>query len=179
MSDVHDRWDKIEESQNELLNMMQSFCEMERTIPLNETISKIPPSITITPVLPTLEPEDSLIIGMMNIHYPKRIGTKFKSLGVEDHVSNPRVSPADTFASDGECDLSSCDDFSPINIPEGESDVPDDNVKIYSNPLFEFDDEYIFSDVNLLFDEVLEDIESKDSYISKLDESDLLVTPLS
>ncbi|GJX60589.1 hypothetical protein Tco_0291979 [Tanacetum coccineum] len=26
--DVHDRWDKIEESQNELLNMMQSFCEM-------------------------------------------------------------------------------------------------------------------------------------------------------
>ncbi|GKD59929.1 hypothetical protein Tco_1297438 [Tanacetum coccineum] len=28
ISDVHDRWDKIEESQNELLNMMQSFCEM-------------------------------------------------------------------------------------------------------------------------------------------------------
>ncbi|GJX58655.1 reverse transcriptase domain-containing protein [Tanacetum coccineum] len=154
--------------------------------------------------LKLVQPEDSLIIGMMNIHYPKRIGTKFKSLGVEDHVSNPRVSPADTFASDGECDLSSCDDFSPINIPEGESvtfsnplfdsnddftssddeslsdeDVPDDNVKIYSNPLFEFDDEYISSDVNLLFDEVLEDIESKDSYISKLDESDLLVTPLS
>ncbi|GJU63184.1 hypothetical protein Tco_1245019 [Tanacetum coccineum] len=28
ISDLHDRWDKIEESQNELLNMMQSFCEM-------------------------------------------------------------------------------------------------------------------------------------------------------
>ncbi|GKE52239.1 hypothetical protein Tco_1487395 [Tanacetum coccineum] len=28
ISDVHVRWDKIEESQNELLNMMQSFCEM-------------------------------------------------------------------------------------------------------------------------------------------------------
>ncbi|GKC31411.1 hypothetical protein Tco_1038705 [Tanacetum coccineum] len=28
ISDVHDRWDKIEESQNELLNMVQSFCEM-------------------------------------------------------------------------------------------------------------------------------------------------------
>ncbi|GJZ08320.1 hypothetical protein Tco_0542603 [Tanacetum coccineum] len=28
ISDVHDRWDKIEELQNELLNMVQSFCEM-------------------------------------------------------------------------------------------------------------------------------------------------------
>ncbi|GKE44314.1 hypothetical protein Tco_1471598, partial [Tanacetum coccineum] len=47
------------------------------------------------------------------------------------------------------------------------------------NPLFEFDDEYISSDVNPLFDEVLEDIESEDSHVSKLDEPDLLVTPLS
>nr|GFA75158.1 hypothetical protein [Tanacetum cinerariifolium] len=34
-------------------------------------------------------------------------------------------------------------------------------------------------DINPLFDEVLEDIESKDSYDSNLDEPDLLVTPLS
>ncbi|GJU78433.1 hypothetical protein Tco_1275503, partial [Tanacetum coccineum] len=67
------------------------------------------------------------------------------------------------------CDSPSSDDFSPIK----------DNVKIYSNPLFEFDDEYISSDVNLLFDEVLEDIECKDSYDSNLDESTFLVTPLS
>ncbi|GKA20580.1 hypothetical protein Tco_0700569, partial [Tanacetum coccineum] len=44
---------------------------------------------------------------------------------------------------------------------------------------FEFDDEYISSDVNPLFDEVLENIESKDSYVSNLDELALLVTPLS
>ncbi|GJW87199.1 hypothetical protein Tco_0162539 [Tanacetum coccineum] len=31
----------------------------ESTIPLNEIVSQIPPSIAITPVLPTLEPEDS------------------------------------------------------------------------------------------------------------------------
>ncbi|GJS70373.1 hypothetical protein Tco_0703214 [Tanacetum coccineum] len=60
-----------------------------------------------------------------------------------------------------------------------DEDVPEDNVKIYSNPLFEFDDEYISSDVNPLFDEVLENIESKDSYVSNLDEPALLVTPLS
>ncbi|GKE69736.1 hypothetical protein Tco_1527808 [Tanacetum coccineum] len=52
-------------------------------------------------------------------------------------------------------------------------------MKIYSNPLFEFDDEYISSDVNPLFDKVLKDIEFKDSYDSNLDESTFLVTPLS
>ncbi|GKB45022.1 hypothetical protein Tco_0889964, partial [Tanacetum coccineum] len=51
-----------------------------------------------------------------------------------------------------------------------DEDVPKDNVKICSNPLFEFYDEYISSDVNPLFDEVLENIDSKDSYISNLDE---------
>ncbi|GJV06168.1 hypothetical protein Tco_1343824 [Tanacetum coccineum] len=60
----------------------------------------------------------------------------------------------------------------PLNVPE-------DNAKIYSNPLFEFDDEYISSDVNPLFDEVLDNIESKDSYVSNLDELALLVKPLS
>ncbi|GKG00305.1 hypothetical protein Tco_0301995, partial [Tanacetum coccineum] len=58
-----------------------------------------------------------------------------------------------------------------------DEDVSED-VKIYSNPLFEFDDEYLFSDVNPLFVEVLENIESKDSYVSNLDETALLVTPL-
>ncbi|GJZ36642.1 hypothetical protein Tco_0582833 [Tanacetum coccineum] len=53
-----------------------------------------------------------------------------------------------------------------------------DNVKIYSNPIFEFDDEYISSDVNPLFDELLENIESRDSYVSNLDEPALLATPL-
>ncbi|GKD02450.1 hypothetical protein Tco_1177424, partial [Tanacetum coccineum] len=47
------------------------------------------------------------------------------------------------------------------------------------NPLFEFNDGYISSDVNPLFDEVLEDIKFKDSLDSNLDESTFLVTPLS
>ncbi|GJW22279.1 hypothetical protein Tco_0032901 [Tanacetum coccineum] len=42
-----------------------------------------------------------------------------------------------------------------------DEDVLED-VKIYSNPLLEFDDEYISSDVNPLFDEVLENIENMD-----------------
>ncbi|GJX61216.1 hypothetical protein Tco_0294116 [Tanacetum coccineum] len=128
---------------------------------------------------------------------------EFIKSSVEDLVPIPSESE-DTSKSDSDCDLPSCDDFSPINIYEEKSvtfsnplfdsnddftssddeslsdeDVQEDNVKIYSNPLFEFDDEYISSDVNPLFDEVLENIESKDSYVSNLDEPALLVTPLS
>nr|GEX22601.1 transposase, Ptta/En/Spm, transposase, Tnp1/En/Spm-like protein [Tanacetum cinerariifolium] len=51
------------------------------------------------------------------------------------------------------CDLPSSDDFSPVNKSLSDEDILKDNVKIYSNPLFEFDDEYISSDVNHLFDE--------------------------
>ncbi|GJX43814.1 reverse transcriptase domain-containing protein [Tanacetum coccineum] len=60
-----------------------------------------------------------------------------------------------------------------------DEDVPKDNVKIYSNPLFEFDDEYISSEVNPLFNEELEDIKSNKSCFSNLDDPDLSVTPLS
>ncbi|GKF85250.1 hypothetical protein Tco_0250148, partial [Tanacetum coccineum] len=138
----------------------------ERTIPLNKIVSQIPPSIAITP------------------------DTVIKS-SVEDLVPIPSESE-DTSRSDSECDLPSCNDFSPINVSEGESvtfsnplfdlndnftssddeslsdeDVPEDNVKIYLNPP---------SDVNPLFNEVLENIESEDSYVSKLDGPDLLAT---
>ncbi|GJX29099.1 hypothetical protein Tco_0237178 [Tanacetum coccineum] len=133
---------------------------------------------------------------------PEKELDKFVKSSVEDLVPIPSESE-DTFVSDSECDLPSCDDFSPINILKGNSvtfsnplfdsiddftssddeslsdeDVPEDNVKIYSNLLFEFDDEYISSDINTLFNEVLEDIENKDPYDSGLDEPALLVTPV-
>ncbi|GKC96144.1 reverse transcriptase domain-containing protein, partial [Tanacetum coccineum] len=78
----------------------------------------------------------------------------------------------DTSRSDSKNVLPSCDDFSSINVPR------DDSVT-FSNPLFEFDVNFNSSDINPLFDEVLEDIECKDSYDSNLDESTFLVTPLS
>ncbi|GJY88200.1 hypothetical protein Tco_0502828 [Tanacetum coccineum] len=170
----------------------------ESTIPLNEITSQIPPFI---PVLPTMEPEDSLIMRDKDLStIPEKESDKFIKSSVEDLVPIPSES-GDTSGNDSECNLPSYDDFSPINVPEGKSmtfsnplfdsnndftssddeslsdeDVLEDNVKFYSNPLFEFDDEYISSDVNPLFDEA---IESKDSYVSNLDESVLLVTPLS
>ncbi|GKC30592.1 hypothetical protein Tco_1037886 [Tanacetum coccineum] len=176
----------------------------ESTIPLNEIISQLPQSIAITPVLPTMEPEDSLIMGNEELStIPEKESDEFIKSSVEDLVPIPSESE-DTSESDSDCDLSLCDDFSPINVYEEKSvtfsnplfdsnddftssddeslsdkDVPEENVKMYSNPLFEFDDASISSAVNPLFDKVLENIESMDSYVSNLDEPALLVTPLS
>ncbi|GKB08828.1 reverse transcriptase domain-containing protein [Tanacetum coccineum] len=54
----------------------------------------------------------------------------------------------------------------------------DDDKGFYSNPLFEFDDNYNPSKINPLFNEMLEDVESKDSNVSNFDEPVLLNTPL-
>nr|GEU36486.1 hypothetical protein [Tanacetum cinerariifolium] len=165
----------------------------ESTIPLNEILYQIPSSIAITPVLLTVEPEDSLIMGDEDLFtIPEKESDGFIKSSVEDLVLIPRESE-DTYDSDKECDLPFCDSFMTFSNPlfnsnddftssDDESlsdeDVSEDNVKIYSNPLFKFDDEYISSDVNPLFEEVLKDIESKVSDDSNLDEPALLVTPL-
>nr|GEY54551.1 hypothetical protein [Tanacetum cinerariifolium] len=79
--------------------------------------------------------------------------------------SNPLFDSNDDFTSSDDESLS-------------DEDVLEAKVKIYSNLLFEFDDEYISNDLNPLFNEVLEYIENKDSYDFNLDEPDLLVTHL-
>nr|GEZ28184.1 hypothetical protein [Tanacetum cinerariifolium] len=128
----------------------------DSTIPLNEINSQIPSSIVITtspPILPIEDPKISLIMGNEELNT------------ILENESNEFTNSNDNFTSSDDESLS-------------DKDVSEDNVKIYSNPLFEFDDEYISSVVNPLFNEVLENIKSKDSYDSNLDEPDLLVTPL-
>ncbi|GJZ61499.1 hypothetical protein Tco_0617636 [Tanacetum coccineum] len=136
----------------------------ESTIPLNEIDSQIPPSIAITHVLPTLEPDDSPIMGNEELSTIPEMESSNKEKSTT--LSNPLFDSNDDFTSSDDESLS-------------DEDVLEDNVKIYSNPLFKFNDEFISSNVNPLFDEVLENIESKDSYVSNLDGPSLLVTPLS
>ncbi|GKD66545.1 hypothetical protein Tco_1308653 [Tanacetum coccineum] len=141
-----------------------------------------------------MEPEDSLIMGDEHLStILEKESDEVINSSDEDLV--PILSESEhTSDNDSECDLPFCDNYVTFSNPlfdanndftssDDESlleeDVPEENFKIYSNPLFEFDDEYISSDVNPLFNEVLEDIESEDSYVSKLDEPDLIVTPLS
>nr|GFC03165.1 hypothetical protein [Tanacetum cinerariifolium] len=128
----------------------------ESTIPLNKIISQIPPSIVITfspPILPIKDFEDSLIMGNKELStILEKESDEFIKSSVEDLVPIPRESD-DTSYSDKECDLPICDNFMTFSNPFfnsnddftssddkslSDEDVPDDYVKIYSNPLFEF-----------------------------------------
>ncbi|GJW41448.1 hypothetical protein Tco_0067293, partial [Tanacetum coccineum] len=134
------------------------------------------------PVSSIMEPKDSLIMGNEELStIPEKELDEFIKSSVEDLVPIPRESE-DTSGSDSENVLPSSDDFYPIfeeksvtfsnplfdsndfTSSDDESlsdeDVPED-VESYSNPLFEFDDEYISRDVNPLFDEVFRDINAK------------------
>ncbi|GJT23303.1 reverse transcriptase domain-containing protein [Tanacetum coccineum] len=123
--------------------------------------SNKPPQVSsvfaITSTLPSIEPKDSLIMGDEHL----------STFSNEKIIPIPRESE-DTSRSDSKNVLPSCDDFSSIKDPR-------DDFMTFSNPLFEFDVNF----KNPLFDEILEDIECKDSYDSNLDESTFLVTPLS
>ncbi|GKA16381.1 hypothetical protein Tco_0696128 [Tanacetum coccineum] len=158
----------------------------------------------ITHNLPTEEPEDSLIMGDEHLStIPEKESDEFIKSSVEDLVPIPSESE-DTSDNESECDVLVCDDSSPLDVSEdnpvifsnplfdsnedftssddeslSEEDVPKETFKIYSNPLFEFDDDFTSSDVNPLFNEVLEDVESEDSFDSKLAEPTLLISPLS
>ncbi|GKE47475.1 hypothetical protein Tco_1478733, partial [Tanacetum coccineum] len=141
----------------------------ESTIPLNEIISQIPLSIAIILVLLTMEPEDSLIMRDENLStIPEKESEKVIKSSVGDFVPIPSESE-NTSESDSECDLPSCDDFSSIDIPRG-------NSMTFSNPLFDANDDFTSSDDKSLPGE--EDIENKDSYVSNLDEPAYLVTTL-
>ncbi|GKD19101.1 hypothetical protein Tco_1208259, partial [Tanacetum coccineum] len=56
--------------------------------------------------------------------------------------------------------------------------VHEENFHVYSSPLFEFDDNFTSSNANLLFNEMDEDVENKNSNVSNSDEPVLLNTPL-
>nr|GEW01615.1 hypothetical protein [Tanacetum cinerariifolium] len=190
MNDVDDRWNKIIETGNKIIQI------------LGEMVIQREQAANLSTQTPEPSRRFNYICYDEDDDYDYKENEFIKS-SVEDLV--PILSESkDTFGSKSVCILSSCNDFSPIDVSKEKSvtfsnplfnsnddftssgdkslsdeDVSEDNVKIYSNPLFEFDGEYISSDVNPLFDGVLENIESKDSYDSNLDEPDLLVIPLS
>ncbi|GJY94851.1 hypothetical protein Tco_0511212 [Tanacetum coccineum] len=130
-SDVHDRWDKLEESYNEIFSMMRSFCKMviqrkqaanvstytpepsrhynyedddddeECSIPLKD-MPQISPSIALAPVSSITEPDDSLIMGNEELStIPKKELDEFIKSSIEDLIPIPRDSE-DTSGSDSE-----------------------------------------------------------------------------
>ncbi|GKA80642.1 reverse transcriptase domain-containing protein [Tanacetum coccineum] len=56
--------------------------------------------------------------------------------------------------------------------------VHEENFQVYSNPLFEFDDDFNSSNENPLFNEMVEDVKNENSNVSNSDEPVFLNTPL-
>ncbi|GJZ00093.1 hypothetical protein Tco_0517522 [Tanacetum coccineum] len=107
-------------------------------------------------------------------------------MGVDEDLSTISEKESDEFIK------SSVEDLVPI--PSESEDTSDNDIDGTSHYLrrcsgglflnyaihsFDYDDEDISSDVNPLFNEMLKDIENKDSYVSNLAEPALLVTILS
>nr|GEZ71203.1 hypothetical protein [Tanacetum cinerariifolium] len=90
-------------------------------ISTNTDIFETPSSDAITsspPVLPIEDSEVSLIIGNEELKTnPEKESDEFIKSSVKDLVPIPSESE-DTSGSESECILPSCDDFSPIDIPE-------------------------------------------------------------
>ncbi|GJX32892.1 hypothetical protein Tco_0242747 [Tanacetum coccineum] len=117
-----------------------------------------------------MEPDDSL--NMRDEHLstiPEKESNKVIKASVEDLIPIPSESE-DTSDNDCKCDLPFCDDSFPLGILGG-------NSVTFSNPLFNANDDFTSSDDESLLEE--DDIESKDFYVSNLDEQGLLVTHLS
>ncbi|GJS42641.1 hypothetical protein Tco_0567684 [Tanacetum coccineum] len=145
---------------------IKSICNDEDdSIPLRDIIARYSSSVAITsspPVLPTREPEDSLIMGDEHLDtIPEKESDELIKSSVENLVPIPSESE-DFSDNESECDVPECDETSPtfttfsnplfdsnddFTSSDDESlsdeDVPMENFKIYSNPLF--DDEEIIS----------------------------------
>ncbi|GJX72865.1 hypothetical protein Tco_0311460 [Tanacetum coccineum] len=116
--------------------LIEEMCgTKDDSIPLRDIIARYSPSVAITsspPDLPTRKPEDSLIMGDEHLNtIPETESDEIIKSGVENLVPIPSESED---VSDNESD----DDES-----LSDEDVPMENFKIYSNPLF--DDEEIIS----------------------------------
>ncbi|GJQ99222.1 hypothetical protein Tco_0522207 [Tanacetum coccineum] len=102
---------------------LKSFCYYDddnydyekSTIPLNAIDSQIPPSNAITPVLPTIEPKDSLSMGDEHLStIPEKESDKVIKSSVENLVPIPSESN-DLTDYGSECDMPVCDDSSSKN----------------------------------------------------------------
>nr|GEV22149.1 hypothetical protein [Tanacetum cinerariifolium] len=95
--------------------------------------------------------EDSLIMRNEELStIPEKESDEVIKSSVEDFVPIPSKSK-DISGSDSECDFPACDDFSPIDVQEGKSVT-------FSNPLFDSNVNFTFSDdESLSYDDVPED----------------------
>ncbi|GJX09160.1 hypothetical protein Tco_0199019 [Tanacetum coccineum] len=159
----------MEEKYLAVSQRIKSICnyddDEDDSIPLRDIIVRYSPSVAITsspPVLPTKEPEDSLIIGDEHLDtILEKESYKLIKSGVKNLVPIPSESE-DFSDNESECDMPVCDDFTTFSNPLFDSnddftssddeslsdeDVPMENFKIYSNPFF-YDEEIVSTKID-------------------------------
>ncbi|GJZ49790.1 hypothetical protein Tco_0603980 [Tanacetum coccineum] len=129
-------------------------------------------TIAITPVLPTVEPDNSLSMGDKHL---STIPEKEES-SVKEFVPIPSE-----FEDECECDVPDCDDSQTTNFSTFSNPLFDDSsssddessheeviheisFKAYSNPLFDLDEEIISSEFNLIHNEDLDSTPKNDRF---------------
>ncbi|GJW26485.1 hypothetical protein Tco_0040296 [Tanacetum coccineum] len=113
----------------------------ESSIPLKDIISELPPCVAITPDSPKM---NSLIMEDEHLDtIPETESDELIKSSVEDLVQIPSESE-DSF-----------EDFTSSDESFSEEDVPNENFKIFSNPLFDLDEEITSTKVDQIDDERL------------------------
>nr|GEY80564.1 hypothetical protein [Tanacetum cinerariifolium] len=169
-------------AEESILTVMQTLEEKQidtESMQELESIDEIPPSDAIAP---NLLITDSLV---MEDEHLDTIPEMVSDEEIESSVKNLNLTLSESEdLSDyvSECDLPFCDnshdfnnDFEIFSNPffdskddytsshgesSSEEDVPVEHFKIYSNPFLEFDEEIFSSEINPLYNEVLEDLDS-------------------
>ncbi|GKE16671.1 hypothetical protein Tco_1424248 [Tanacetum coccineum] len=138
-------------------------------------------TIAITPVLPTVEPDNSLSMGDEHLStIPETKSDELIKSSVENLVPIP--SESDDFSDiKSECDVPDCDvsqttKFSRFSNPlfddstssddesSHEEDIHEMSFKTYSNPLFDLDEEIISSEFNPIHNEDLDSTPKNDHF---------------
>ncbi|GKF86539.1 hypothetical protein Tco_0254366, partial [Tanacetum coccineum] len=126
----------------------------DSSIPLRDIIYELPLSVAIIPVLPTMEPNNSLSMGDEHLStIPKK-----KESSVEDLVSIPSES-------EGIFDSMS-------DVPFCENSHPRDALKDHSEIFFDPNDDYASSDDDPLYNEDIDYVDASppDSELASLEE---------
>ncbi|GKE14837.1 hypothetical protein Tco_1422414 [Tanacetum coccineum] len=173
--------------------------DKESIISMNTDMCETPSSDAITTSFPIEEPKDSLIMKDEDIDtIPEKESDEENESSAEYLVQNPSESEV-TSDNESECDLPIFDD-SPLDVFEDNcvifsrplfdsygdstsSEYSSDNESVleedvFSNFPFEFDVESISSDVNPIYDEVLEDIDGTNYLIDSIIDYSPKINPL-
>ncbi|GJS99800.1 hypothetical protein Tco_0820970 [Tanacetum coccineum] len=171
----------------------------ESILSMNTDMFETPSPDAITTSSPIEEPKDSLIMEDEDIDtIPEKESDKVNESSAENLIQNPSESEA-TSDNESVCDLPIFDD-SPLDIFEDNfvifsrplfdsygdstsSEYSSDNESfleedVFSNLPFEFDVESISSDVNPIYDEVLEDIDGTNYLIDSIIDFSPKIDPL-